>query len=55
MIVTRGDSLRDASAPVSATEDELALAKRTASEVLMSSRHYLAVDEPESNFAGGKL
>lgn len=36
-------------------EDELALARRTARDVLMSSRHYLAVDEPEEKFAGGKL
>lgn len=36
-------------------EDELEMAKRTAKDVLMSSRHYLAVDEPREKFAGGKL
>jgi len=39
----------------SATETELGIAKSIAQEVLMSSRHYLAVAEPEENFAGGKL
>ena len=34
---------------------ELPMAKHIAHEVLMSSRHYLAVSEPEKNFAGGKL
>jgi len=34
---------------------ELGIAKRIAQEVLMSSRHYLAVAEPEEKFARGKL
>jgi hypothetical protein len=34
---------------------ELDLAKQIAHDVLMSSRHYIAVDEPEQNFASGKL
>lgn len=37
------------------TETELTLAKRIAREVLMSSRHYLAVSEPAEAFMGGKL
>ena len=36
-------------------ETELDIAKRIAQEVLMSSRHYLAVSEQEEKFAGGKL
>lgn len=36
-------------------ESELDIAKRIARDVLMSSRHYLAVAEPEGNFAQGKL
>jgi predicted nucleotidyltransferase len=36
-------------------ESELILAKRIASEVLMSSRHYLAVAEPSYKFTSGKL
>ncbi len=36
-------------------ESELDIAKRIARDVLMSSRHYLAVSEPEVNFARGKL
>ena len=39
----------------SSGQSELDIAKRIAHEVLMSSRHYLAVSEPEENFAGGKL
>ena len=34
---------------------ELDLAKQIAQDVLMSSRHYIAVAEPAENFAGGKL
>jgi hypothetical protein len=34
---------------------ELNVAKRIAAEVLMGSRHYLAVAEPVEKFAGGKL
>jgi predicted nucleotidyltransferase len=40
---------------ISASESELTVAKRIAREVLMSSRHYLAVSESEESFAGGKL
>lgn len=40
---------------ISSTESELTVAKRIAREVLMSSRHYLAVGEPAENFTGGKL
>ena len=36
-------------------ESELDIAKRIARDVLMSSRHYLAVSEPGVNFARGKL
>jgi len=36
-------------------ETELDIAKRIAQEVLMTSRHYLAVSEPVEKFAGGKL
>lgn len=36
-------------------QTELNIAKRIAQEVLMSSRHYLSVSEPEEKFAGGKL
>lgn len=36
-------------------EAELGIAKRIAQEVLMSSRHYLAVAEPKEKFASGKL
>lgn len=39
------------SCPVS----ELDIAKQIARDVLMSSRHYIAVAEPEEKFAGGKL
>lgn len=39
----------------SVAESELDIAKRIARDVLMSSRHYLAVSEPETHFAGGKL
>ena len=34
---------------------ELDLAKQIAKDVLMSSRHYIAVAEPKENFADGKL
>ena len=37
------------------TESELDIAKRIARDVLMSSRHYIAVSEPGDNFRGGKL
>jgi len=45
-------SLPDGILPV---ESELDVAKRIAAEVLMGSRHYLAVAEPVEKFAGGKL
>jgi len=38
-----------------ANESELVAAKRIANEVLMSCRHYLAVDEPVESFQSGKL
>lgn len=40
---------------IKSVESEITQAKRIASEVLMSSRHYLAVAEPACKFTSGKL
>ena len=45
-------ALPEIEAPV---ETELEIAKRIARDVLISSRHYLAVAEPEKKFTNGKL